>query len=68
MKNSKYGGLLKIIGIISLIIGVVTVIVAAISRWDELRDIFPWLPELNIKLKATDYDPDYDDFDDFADM
>ncbi|MDR0818828.1 MAG: hypothetical protein LBN43_04570 [Oscillospiraceae bacterium] len=63
MKKKKGCGLIKFVGIIGLILAAVSLIAAIISHWDELREIFPWLPDVK-----TDFDPDYDDYDDFADL
>ncbi|MDR2530791.1 MAG: hypothetical protein LBC65_04525 [Oscillospiraceae bacterium] len=64
MDKKQTCGLVKLIGIITVIIGVFTVVAAVLTHWDELRAIFPWMPE----WKRDDFDDDCDDYEDFADL
>ena len=67
MKRNNDNGLLKLLGIIILIVGVISAVAAIIARWDELCEIFPVLSKLNLKAKDN-FDPEYDDFDDYDDF
>jgi len=65
MDKKKSGGFLNLLGKLGIIFSVISLIATIVLYWDEITDIFPWLPKISVKVERDVID---DEFEDFADV
>jgi hypothetical protein len=64
-KNRKTGGFLNFLGKLGVIFSVISLIATIVLYWDELTELFPWLPKISVKVERDEI---ADEFEDFADV
>ncbi|MDR2606634.1 MAG: hypothetical protein LBC38_05065 [Oscillospiraceae bacterium] len=65
MNKKRNCGFLRFLGKIGVILSVISLIATIILYWDELTELFPWLPKISVKVDRDEID---DEFEDFADV